>query len=84
MFNDLDSFFQDLDPDENFFNEMYFGKGDSSLYYSINSYNSTFQNTLNLKIFHLNIRSFNANFDQLNSTLDSLCSFPEIVCLTET
>ena len=84
MINDTNSFLQNLDPDNNFFNEVYFGKGENSLYYSVDSYNKTFQNSKNLKIFHLNIRSFRANFDLFNSTLATLCDFPDIVCLTET
>ena len=84
MIDTLDSVFQDLDPDENFFNEMYCGGSKNSLCYFIETYNQIFRSKNNLKIFHSNIRSYNANCDHFHSILNSLSSIPDVVCLTET
>ena len=47
MSNIFNRFFEDIDPDDNFFNEIYGHSSNntiSSLYYSIDNYNNTIQN----------------------------------------
>ena len=78
---------QNLDPDDNFFNEIYNGlkAGNISKYYNINNFNTTFKDEspyINITVF--NIRSFKKNIYVLISLLASFHSLPEVVVLTET
>ena len=76
-----------MDPDENFFNEIFGGLElrQESNYYSINRYNSTFNNSSSyLDIFAYNIRSFDRNNGSFIAMLKSFIKPPEIIVLTET
>ena len=77
----------DLDPDDNFYNEVYQGLSltEVSPYYSIENYNSSFKDSpSSLNIFSFNVRSFKRNGELFTSFLKSLYKLPDIVVLTET
>ena len=80
----LDNFFDNVDPDlncnSNLTNENY----TNSSYYSINEFRDMLKSEEGgLKILNYNIRSFNANFDSFISIFEK-DNLPEIVALTET
>ena len=81
------SHLQDMDPDDNFFNDVYSGLALETVspYYNIDNYNNTFKRgpqTLNIMTF--NVRSLNRNGELFTSLLSSLFRPPDILVLTET
>ena len=82
MANDL---LTDIDPDDNFFNEIYnsLSQFQQSQYYTIDNYNAQYSDA-HLSILSMNIRSFNANIEAFVSLLHSLQRQPDIIILTET
>ena len=81
------SILNDIDPDENFFNEVHGGlqMPKESKYYSIQRYNSTFSTSArSLDILSCNVRSYDKNSDSFRAVLESLYKQPEIIVLTET
>ena len=77
---------QEVDPDENFFNEVFarLDLSNESKYFSINRYNSAFRNSdLHTGILAFNIRSYNKNNGSFIAMLKSLNKPPEIIVLTE-
>ena len=87
MDENIPIFFQDLDADENYLNNIYSSLNNSehSQYYTVDRYNDTFasQSSL-LRIFHANVRSYRANGEIFDSLLGSLTHSPQIFSLTET
>ena len=81
------SHLQNIDPDDNFFNDIYSGLALETVspYYNIDNYNNTFKRrpqTLNIMTF--NVRSLNRNGELFTSLLSSLYRPPDILVLTET
>ena len=77
----------EVDPDQNFFNEVFTGNeaSNESNYFTINEYNSTFNNTSTyINIVAFNVRSWNRNDENCASMLKSLNNLPQIIVLTET
>mgnify|MGYP000542503182 CR=1 FL=1 len=75
-----------IDPDDNFFN-AHFSSVDQELqssYFSVDNYNSQFQDSNDFTILTFNIRSFNANGDLFIGFLSGLRHRPDIIVLTET
>ena len=87
MYKNVPIIFQDLDPDDNFLNNIYSSLNNSehSQYYTVGRYNDTLpdQSSL-LKILHSNVRSYRANGETFDAFLGSLMYSPEIFALTET
>ena len=76
-----------IDPDDQFFNEVYGGLKveNESKYYSVENYNSAFDNSfVHFDVMTFNIRSYNKNVDSFMSVLECLYKSPEILVLTET
>jgi hypothetical protein len=80
--------FTDLDPDCNYFNNLYSSVDQQyqSDDYSVEAFNSKFQNkeNSNISLINFNIRSFNKNIDNFTAVLNSLCFVPDDIVLTET
>ena len=85
---DAQSVLDTIDPDDNFFNEVYSGLRDSSLseYYSVERFNSSFMNINHdsLLILAANIRSNKNNMEYFHTLLKSLVISPDIIVLSET
>ena len=78
---------QNIDPDDNFFNDVYSGLSQHKVspYYNIEQFNRTFDNgTSTINIFSMNVRSFNRNGEMCTSLLGSLYCPPNIIVLSET
>ena len=76
-----------VDPDENFFNGVLgnINTANSCKYYSIDDYNSTFNNrTPTMDFMTHNVRSCNKNIDPFIAMLKAINKLPEIIVLTET
>ena len=78
---------QDLDPDDNFYNEVYSGldSDKSSLYYSVDKFNATFNNNsshINITVF--NARSFKKNGELFTAVLKSFNNTPDVIVISET
>ena len=78
---------QNLDPDDNFFNEVYSGltTDSASMYYSIDKFNTRFNNNrsyINITLF--NTRSFKKNGEIVTSVLKSFNRTPDVIVLSET
>ena len=77
----------DIDPDENFYNEVHDGLQvqNGYNYFSIQQYNSLFKfNIKYLNFMAFNIRSYNRNNESFKAVIESLYKLPEIIVLTET
>ena len=74
-----------VDPDDNFFNEIYncLSQFQQSQYYTVENYNIHY-NDVHLSVLSMNVRSFNANIDAFVGLLQSLQRQPDIIVLTET
>lgn len=78
------NYFSDIDPDDNFINQIYPGFGDrSSLYYSIDNMKNIID-VGDIVFLNLNIRSFVKNFDTFSAVLSAMDASPDVIVLTET
>ena len=76
-----------IDPDDNFFNDVYrgFSQREVSPYYNVNNFNNTFQHETNtFNVMSFNVRSFSKNGEMCMSLMQSLYRAPDIMVLTET
>ena len=78
----------DIDPDINFYNEMYSSSGGHCNYYSEDTFRNAIatrvSDTMNFSLIHLNIRSMKKNLGKFDAYLD-LFQFPfSIIALSET
>ena len=74
----------DIDPDENFFNEVYGGLSENgSLYYSVTNVGAAIGAGA-FSIVSLNIRSFRKNYDVFQAVLSSANVSPDIMVFSET
>ena len=73
-----------MDPDENFFNQIYKGiSGSGSEYYSI-SYVENIIGRNQFSLLFLNIRSFHKNYDSFQAASSAAGMIPDTLVLTET
>jgi len=74
----------DLDPDDNFINQIYPGNCSfGSMYYSLDKLSDEMSQS-KITVVNFNIRSFNKNFEAFQSSLVSAGVSPEILVLSET
>ena len=87
--NERDLPLDDIDPDDNFYNDLSSYSSSLCKYYLQDSFNSEHAKLVAgglkpLSFFHLNVRSLPHNFSQLHIFLDSLCVKFSILGITET
>ena len=76
--------FNDIDPDDNYYNDFYFPSGECKYYLESgfnNKLNTASTSTLNFSLMHCNLRSANRNLHSLENYLQLLDhSFSIIAC----
>ena len=78
---------RDIDPDDNFFNDVYQGLAEREIsqYYTVERYNEAFGDTQSyLSCMSFNISSFKKNIDVFTSMIEALSVKQDIIVLTET
>ena len=83
IINPEDFFFENLDPDLNYYNALS-PSGRQSQYFSVSQFNALISDSLNsITMINFNIRSFYANSDDFFCLFDD-GNMPQIYILTET
>ena len=86
MVDHLNGFFSNLDPEENYFDQLFpsIGSSEQSKYYTLSEFNLLMsQNQLPTTILTYNIRSFNCNSNYFFASFENN-SLPEILVFSET
>ena len=85
--NENVSDFQNIDPDDHIFNNMFSGTEANSVcnYFSVENYNNLdFGSDRNFLLFNCNLRSFNANGSTFEALFGTLSKKPNAIVCTET